>query len=87
MRKTGEREYILSPEGVQYMARVVSLTDMVRRGCREADIEEMRSKLKYEGETTFSFAKCNDFNLPFDFRMEDQTRVPSKRLVLENVGR
>ena len=84
MRKTGEREYILSPEGVQYMSRVVSLTDMVKRGCREADIEEMRSKLKYEGETTFSFAIF--FILAFNFRMENQ-RVSSKRLVLENVGR
>ena len=87
MRKSGEREYILSPVGIQYMSRVVSLTDMVKRGCREADIEEMRSKLKYEGETTNSFDKCFDFNLTFDYRMEDQTRVPSKRLVLENVGR
>ena len=49
MRKTGEREFILSPEGIQYMSRVVSVTDMVKRGCREADIEEMRRKLKYEG--------------------------------------
>ena len=54
IRKTGERENILSPEGVQYLSRVVSLTDMVKRGFRETDIEEMRSKLKYEGETTFN---------------------------------
>ena len=49
MRKTGEREFILSPEGHQYMSRVVAVTDMVKRGCLESDIEEMRSKLKYEG--------------------------------------
>ena len=69
------------------MSRVVSLTDMFKRGCRETDIEEMRSKLKYEGETTLSLDKSFDFNLILNYRMEDQTRVPSKRLVLENVGR
>ena len=55
MRRTGGREYILSPEGLQYMSRVVALTDMVKRRCSEADIEQMRSKLKYEGWNTNSY--------------------------------
>ena len=58
MRKTGEREFILSPEGIQYMSRVVSVTDMVKRGCREADIEEMRRKLKYEGKNILGVIYC-----------------------------
>ena len=49
MRKTEDREFILSPKGRQYMTRVVALTDMAKRGFEEELLEEMRSKLQYEG--------------------------------------
>ena len=55
MRKTGEREYILSPENIQYMSRVVALIDLIRKNSNLEEIEAMREKLVHEGWQTNSY--------------------------------
>ena len=49
-RKTNDREYIVSPDSErQYMSRIVALADMIKGGYEEPLLNEMRSKIVYEG--------------------------------------
>jgi len=49
IRKSKEREFLLSPDGKQYISRIVALTDMAKNGCKKEELDEMMDKLKYEG--------------------------------------
>ena len=44
-----EKEWILSPENVQYKTRFSAILDMVKRQYKQSEIDDMRLKLKHEG--------------------------------------
>ena len=45
----GEWEWILSPDVRMFRSRVLAAEDMVRRGCKKEEVEEMKEKMAFEG--------------------------------------
>ena len=49
------KEYILRPDGQQFMSRINALQHLIKEGYDEADLRVMKNKLCYEGWTTSEY--------------------------------
>ena len=46
IRRSKEKEFIMSPDGKQYVSRSAAIGDMVKNGCSEEDLKKMSDPLK-----------------------------------------